>query len=369
MRPASSDWLYYIGRLLDAVHNLAQAMWVRTLYLTGAIWWAKRELRRSGAIVVVTFHRILGDDAFEKTDSLPFIVVRQRTFSKLVRYISDHYESVDVYDAVPGMVTKRPRMAFTIDDGWQDNYIHALPILRASGIPATVFLCTGLAGQSSPFWPEQVRRALRPSMRRRCGKRAENLIEALVESLKYCSPDARERHVSMLLSQSPNDDAAETHLVDATLDWGQVREMHRNGIRFGSHSHCHPILSAVPLDEAAQEIRESKHKLETMLGCECDLFAYPNGDWSPEVRGELARQGFRRGFTTKREAWVPETDPLVIPRAHIQQEDLVGLSGRFSVAMFEYATVWKIWLAMRRAAREAAKTSHGAAIPVRQETA
>jgi len=369
MRATPSDWLFYVGRLMDAVHSLAQALWVRTLYITGAIWWAKRELRRRGAIVVFTFHRILGDSPFGETDSLPFIVVRESTFRRLVRYTSEHYQPVDVFDAEPGEIGKRLRVAFTMDDGWQDNYINALPVLRDSGIPATVFLCTGLTGQSSPFWPEQVRRVLRPCLLRRCGKRAETLIEALVESLKYCSPEAREQHVRMVLNQTGEHDDPKAQCVDATLEWTQVREMLRHGIRFGSHSHAHPILTAVSLNEAAEEIAKSKQVFETMLGRECNLFAYPNGDWSADVREQLAERGFRRAFTTEREAWLPETDLLAIPRAHIQQEDLVGLSGQFSAAMFEYATFWKIWLAMRRAKKPAPRSASQRAIAVGQETA
>jgi len=370
MRAAPFDWLFYIGRLMDGVHALAQALWVRALYISGAIWWAKRELRRRGAIVVFTFHRILDDTAFEETDSLPFIVVRERTFRRLVRYTSKHYQPVDVFDAQPGEINNRLRVAFTMDDGWQDNYVNALPVLCDFGIPATVFLCTGLTGQSSPFWPEQVRRVLRPCLRQRCGRRAEALIEALVESLKYCSPEARDRHVRMVLNQTGEQDDPKTQCVDATLEWTQVREMLRHGIRFGSHSHAHPILTAVSLDVAAEEITKSKQTFEAMLDHECDLFAYPNGDWSADVREQLAARGFRRAFTTEREAWLPETDPLTIPRAHIQQEDLVGLSGHFSAAMFEYATFWKIWQAMRRRTNSPAPRSVSqSAIVVGQETA
>lgn len=369
MRCRSSHWLPYMGRLMDGMHALAQAAWVRVLYLTGAIWWAKTELRRSGAIVVFTFHRILDDRSFLQTDSLPFIVVRERTFKRLVRYVSEHFEPIDVNNAAPGVVSDRLRVAFTMDDGWRDNYVHALPILRANKIPATVFLCTGLTGQNTPFWPEQVRRALRNCLRRKCGQRAEALIEELVESLKYCSPEARDRHVQMLLSQSEHVDSTQSHSLDATLDWEQVREMASQGIRFGSHSHAHPILTAVPLDVAAEEIAESKRTFEEMLRCPCDVFAYPNGDWSPDIREQLAEHGFRRAFTTTREAWLPETDPLTIPRAHVQQEDLVGLSGQFSAAMFEYATIWKIWLAMRRSAKRASKSAPAGTLLVRREIA
>ena len=371
MKQAPSDWLFYIGRLMDGAHALAQWLWVRMLYLTGALWWARTDLNRRGAIVVFTFHRILDDRSFQETDSLPSIVVRERTFQRLVHYVAKHYQPVDVRDAVPGVRAKRLRVGLTMDDGWRDNYTHALPILRTAGMPATVFMCTGLAGENAPFWPEQVGRKLRPCLGRSYGKRADRLIEALIESLKYCSPEARDRHVRMLLNQSCDAcgaDAAAVSDVDRTLDWEQVREMAQSSIRFGSHSHAHPILTAIPLEDSAHEIDESKQTLETKLGSECDLFAYPNGDWSPAIREQLAESGFRRAFTTERKAWLPEADLLSIPRAHVQQEDLVGLGGVFSAAMFEYATVWKIWLAMRRARRHMPQCNQPATVAVQQET-
>jgi len=283
--------------------------------------------------------------------------------------VSRHFDTVDVRTAVPGEVHTRLRVAFTFDDGWQDNSAVALPILREHGIPATVFLCTGLTGQKTPFWPERLRGALRRRFRGNCGRRAVTLIEALVESLKYCSQEARDAHVRMLCARIPKREREETYDGDSTLTWDQVRAMDRLGIRFGAHSHSHPILTSGPPESMAGEIRDSKSVCEAMLARECDLFAYPNGDWSPEIKELVAESGFRRAFITERGAWLPTSDPLAIPRSNVQQEDLTGLSGRFSVAMFEYVTFWKIWLATRRLDKHPRKQASLAALDAPQETA
>ncbi len=369
MRSAKSDGLFRLGQALDIAHVLLQTLWIRVLYFSGALWWAKRDLRRRGAIVVLTFHRILDEQAFLRTDSLPFIVVRKETFRQLVEYVSTRCETVDVRDASPEKIAKRLRVAFTLDDGWQDNYVNARPILREHGIPATVFLCTGLTGERMPFWPERARMALRRCLFERCGKRSETLIEALIESLKYCSPEARDAHIRMLRGPDTGSGTAGSYEGDVTLTWEQVRIMHGEGVRFGSHSHSHPILTTVPLEEMAREIRTSKQAFEEMLGTECDVFAYPNGDWSPEIREAVAACGFRYAFTTERGAWLASSDPLSIPRANVQQQDLVGPSGLFSPVMFEYATFWKAWLATRRADKHSKVSARAGVVTLPQETA
>lgn len=39
----------------------------------------------------------------------------------------------------------------TFDDGYANNYLHALPILKQLNVPATIFLATGYLGSSDPF--------------------------------------------------------------------------------------------------------------------------------------------------------------------------------------------------------------------------
>jgi peptidoglycan/xylan/chitin deacetylase (PgdA/CDA1 family) len=76
--------------------------------------------------------------------------------------------------------------------------------------------------------------------------------------------------------------------------------MAANGITFGSHSHTHPILSRMPLDQAKEEILISKKILEERLGTEVKHFAIPNGgkdDFSDELRDYCRGIGFESAAT------------------------------------------------------------------------
>ena len=131
-----------------------QQVWAHLFQASGCLWWVKRQLRRRGAVMVLTFHRVLNDAEFQRTCSLPGIVVRRRTFENLAEYVAGKYEAVDFAQAIEAAAGKM-RVMFTFDDGWKDNYTNALPVMRTRGIPATVFLCPGLVGRTLPFWPER----------------------------------------------------------------------------------------------------------------------------------------------------------------------------------------------------------------------
>ena len=79
------------------------------------------------------------------------------------------------------------------------------------------------------------------------------------------------------------------------LNWDEVREMIKNGITIGSHSHTHPILSRMPIEEAKEEIFNSKKVLEKNLGIKIKHFSFPNGrkeDFSEELRDYCREIGF-----------------------------------------------------------------------------
>jgi len=328
--------------------RVLQWLWARFLAASGCLWWAKYQLRGDGAVVALMFHRVLGESSYQKTDSQPEIIVREQTFRRFVAYVASHYETVDLQQAAPGMPSTKLRLAFTFDDGWGDNYSAAFPIVRAYEIPVVVFVCSGLVDRKTPFWPEQVialLRAIQPS--------AEYTeIAALIERLKKCAPEERERRLSKLSEQARTQGMSlEPSSVDGTLSWQEIEEMDRAGIRFGSHTQTHQILTTITADVARREVLESKAAMESALGKRCDLFSYPNGNWSPETRDILAEGGYKLAFTTEHGVWTATCDPLCIPRFNVYEDNLVGPTGRFSPAVFEYLTFWKAWRATKAKSR------------------
>ena len=73
-------------------------------------------------------------------------------------------------------------------------------------------------------------------------------------------------------------------------------------VTIGAHTHSHPKLSKLPLDDARREIAENKEWLEGVLDREVKHFAYPYGDGGScgEREFALAHQiGFRSAVTTR----------------------------------------------------------------------
>ena len=335
------------------------SVWARLLQASGLLWWARRQLQRRGAVAVLTFHRVLNASEYRLTCSVPGIVIRRRTFESLAEYVSGKYEAVDFAQAVEAPAGKL-RVMFTFDDGWKDNFTNALPVMRTRGMPATIFVCPGLVGRTLPFWPEVVASLVGKASPPVTGTETE----ALIETLKTYSTERRRQFIARLYERHAPAGGGEAYNGDRTVSWNDIREMDEAGVKFGCHTHTHQILTTVPAQTARQEIRESKHAIETALCKRCDLFAYPNGNTSAATRRILAEEGFTAAFTTQKGAWTSGSDRMAIPRVNVCEASVVGLTGRFSSAMFQYHVFWRAWRAMRSERRVPAER-HREAFPAK----
>jgi peptidoglycan/xylan/chitin deacetylase (PgdA/CDA1 family) len=336
--------------------------WVIFLYSTGMLGWAKRRLAAAGGVVVLTFHRVLPDSQYRRTYSTVGMIVRQQTFEEMAGYVAQHYQVVSLADGPTKDKGGRPRLAFSFDDGWDDNARYAVPIARKHGIPLTIFVCPARVGTSFPFWPERV--AAHCDTAEKCGmtdqvvslvatrflpsaetlrhRNGKTLAEKTIALLKTLPGDLRERVVDELsLRMGGHPETAEQAALHRTLTWEGIRELARDGVTFGSHSLTHQILPKVSLPEAQHELETSKRLLEQHLGMECGTFTYPNGSWTREVRDLVAKAGYTRAFRNDAGAWTSDSDPLLIPRVNISEGSMTGPSERFSRLVFEYAVFWK----------------------------
>jgi peptidoglycan/xylan/chitin deacetylase (PgdA/CDA1 family) len=321
---------------MSRLREVVRWIWAVLLLATGASHAARRNLGRRGAIVIMAFHRILDDVDFRRTQSLSGMVMRRRTFERLSMYVTQQCDVVDLSWDRPREWNDRPRVAFTFDDGWIDNYTAVFPTVREHGIPITIFVCPGLLGRCAPFWPERVAASLKAAIPGIC----ELEIETAINRLKTAPPQLQRDMIASdynLAEDGP----------DRTMSWAQIEELNGAGVTIGAHTQTHQVLTALETEPARREVVGSKTCLERRLNKACACFAYPNGNHSESTRRLLVEAGFVQAFTMDRSAWTPNSDPLAIPRANAAESDVTGPAGRFSAAMFEYTMFWKISRALR----------------------
>ena len=185
--------------------------------------------------------------------------------------VHERYWLLSLSDVVDRLATGAPLpdkcAAITLDDGFQDNHEHALPILSRLKVPATVFLTVGYIGTGRL-----------PTLTR-------------------------------------------TDFMPKPLDWAEVKAMQAQGVEFGSHTLTHPMLSRVPVDMARKEIGESKRVLEDKLGTAVPFFCYPRGDFNDTVTRVVREEGYRAAYSTLPGLNDRRTDPFRLRRTYISRHD------------------------------------------------
>jgi peptidoglycan/xylan/chitin deacetylase (PgdA/CDA1 family) len=185
------------------------------------------------------------------------------------------YRPVDL-DAVLGHYLDRkplpPRaVLITFDDGYRDNLDNAVPVLRKHGYPAVLFVPIGYLDAAYPL--------------------------------------PHEEHL------------ATRGVLNRTVDWEQLGELERSGIRIESHGIGHRPLADLEVDEAAREIVLSKLRLEERLGRPVRAFAYVKGSeahYRPVHLSLLRQAGYDVAFTSISGANGPSTDPLQLHRYNVE---------------------------------------------------
>lgn len=276
----------------------------------GALFNVLSSVRKSHPCIILLYHQIV-DKQSVYLDKGPAVHHPIDEFRKEIQFLARHVHVATMDEVIErissGRGFDRPTVAITFDDGYRDNYTLAFPVLKKYAVPAIIYLTTGLIDTMERTWPDQIETAVLHTDRTNLffppifGDKVIALGDTdekrraskqIAEALKLIPDDERMRLLRELFKVLDVDIDSLQNMRRAMLTWEEVREMSGQGIIFGSHSHTHPILSRVPLEQAKADIQLSKDVLEKKLQKVTKHFAYPNGrleDFSVEL-GEYCRQ-------------------------------------------------------------------------------
>lgn len=85
-------------------------------------------------------------------------------------------------------------------------------------------------------------------------------------------------------------------------------------VELGAHSVTHPRLDELSLSEIEREVSDSKRRLEQLVGCTINTFAYPYGAYDRLVRATVIAAGYRSAVAVKNALSHPGDDPWAIAR-------------------------------------------------------
>jgi peptidoglycan/xylan/chitin deacetylase (PgdA/CDA1 family) len=196
--------------------------------------------------------------------------IRPQDFEGQIEFLASNYQISPIKDFFN---FNKNSFAITFDDGYEDNFYYALPILKKYNCPATFFVCTGFVTNEIDITKNGVYQGLKP------------------------------------------------------LSLEQIRGMKKEGMDFGCHTHTHPILSAISLKKAKKEISKSKSILEETLGNRMDLFAYPLGQpktFNKDIISILKEEEFKLACSTIWGNNTKRTNPLALHRIRIDPEDTIS---------------------------------------------
>lgn len=255
-------------------------------------------------------------------------------FEQFCGHVAETYEVLPLGELEQQRVAGRDlsrHVALTFDDGYLDNYVLALPLLRRYGLPATLFLTTGAVAGGKPLWTsravwiiEHGRSEGAPAeflgTRLQLEDRGRRVTTALdlVQRLRFVDPSNRDELLDDLASRLGVVDF--TGVETETVSWEQLREMDRAGFCAQPHTVSHPILSLLDARQIEQEIAQSKAAIEGHLRRPAELFAYPRGtaeDFDERALLTLKRLAFRAAYTTEFAAIRASDDPLRLPRLSV----------------------------------------------------
>lgn len=245
-----------------------------------------------GQLGILTYHRIV--PPVLAGDRPSWAVTPARLSQQLSALRTYGYRPLPLTEACRAHRRREPLAArafvVTFDDGYENNYLHAVPVLQRWDTPATLFVATGYLDTCVPFpfddWPAAQTRQAPPD---------------------YWRPLTRD----------------------------QCHGLQTTGLfELGSHTHSHRNFLQ-RAEEFRADLACSFAVLRDEFGVESPSFSYPFGAIDPDLDGVVRHSGASCALTSFERCVASDDDPFAWGRFNVEYDDdgatlTAKLDGRYS---------------------------------------
>jgi len=263
------------------------------------------------------------------------------SFKRHIAYLRKRYHVLDLNEFIEHLKEGKPvprySVVLTFDDGYKNNYENLKDIILKYKIPVSMFLATDYIGTPELLWLDKLEMAFFDTARKGIfstrsigvGKiewdndREKMQKYVILKNHLKKMPFARLQEVlKELFSELAGDEGERPVGIGGIpytrlLNWDEVRELTRYGVRFGSHTCRHEILTALSDSGVKETLENSFSAIKGHSGNGGIPFAYPNGNFNDEIKKAVARAGYNCALTTMHGFNSSGSDPYALRRNEI----------------------------------------------------
>lgn len=258
-------------------------------------------------------------------------------FERCIAYISRKFKVVLLEDllAAPDKHAHQATATICFDDGYLDNYTHALPILEKYGCKASFYVVTDCIDFNQMTWTHQLDYRFLNTNR----KQVDIQFDFLPSELRVKTLATREDRIAYCKRLKPaiknlrnrqrlqvcdhtRDTLDDVQMPKLMMTWNQLAELIQLGHRVGSHSVSHPMLASIEdSEELALELSVSAMRIEEKLGHFPKTISYPIGSFNDQVVEQAIAVGYQFGLAVQqRDFHWPEDGVYRVPRVEVYNE-------------------------------------------------
>ncbi len=294
--------------------------------------------------LILMYHRVL-PKIYSNQYVQPGMYVTPKSFELHVQFLLKHFQIVPL-SMLPyssnGVKTNKPFCCITFDDGWQDFYQYAYPILKKYKAYATVFLPTAFIGKDQLFWTDHLASVIFRKIEGKINQIGQlnadievDPVVQYIESLRGTKESQLELAIQEFKKKHNLDikriinklsfKYGSYHPIKnrAFLSWGEIKEMYDSGfVTFGSHTNNHLILTTLNENEIQEELIESKKKLISKKVVDKSFipFCYPNGNFNEKIVKLIKEKGYSMAVSTINGWNDSHTNPYLLRRVGVHQD-------------------------------------------------